>query len=294
MVGPLIDHHLARWARRWHRPPVDGALPTLRLALPAGEVRVYDSGRGHPCVLLAPDGPNVIEHHAPLIARLSASRRVVCFDFPGFGHSIPAPGYGHSLDEGAGVLLGVLDALGIARATLAFSCVNGYYALRAAQRAPERVTRLLLAQTPSMVAMHAWKRRTIPAALDIPGIGQAAMWLVRRRAADGWYDSALPRGVDRQPFRAIARRAFDHGACWCLASINQGLRREDVHALRGVQVPGTLVWGAADRSHRHTDPCSLRDLLPQAEILTFADAGHFPDLEQAERFARLLLAHRDG
>lgn len=294
MIGPLIDHHLARWARRWHGPAVDDTLPTRRFVLSAGEVRVYDSDNGHPCVLLAPDGPNVIEHHAPLIARLAASRRVVCFDFPGFGHSLPAPDYGHSLDEGAGVLLGVLDALGIARAMLAFSCVNGYYALRAAQRAPERVAGLLLAQTPSMVAMHAWKRRTIPAALDIPGVGQAAMWLVRRRAADGWYDSALPRGGDCRPFRAIARHAFDHGACWCLASITQGLQREDVLALRGVELPCTLVWGAADRSHRQTDPSSLRDLLPQAEILTFADAGHFPDLEQVERFAELLLAHGDG
>lgn len=255
----------------------------------AGEVRVFDSGGDGPCVVLAPDGPNVIEHYVPLIRILTPAMRVVCFDFPGFGHSVPSRSYAHSLDEGAGVVLDVLDALGIDRTTLAFSCANGYYALRTAQVAPHRVARVLLAQTPSMAAMHAWRRRVMPWPLGIPGFGQTVIWLARKRSADAWYDSALPNGVDRQIFREIARRAFDHGACWCLASITQGLAREDVHSLRGVAVPCTMIWGPVDRSHRHTDPDSLRELVPQAEILRFPDCGHFPDLERPDRFAELLI-----
>jgi pimeloyl-ACP methyl ester carboxylesterase len=288
MIGPRIDHCLTRISARRRGPAADGPLPTRRITMPAGEVRVFDSGSGKPCVVLAPDGPNVIEHYAQLIRILSIAHRVVCFDFPGFGHSLPSPRYTHSLDEGAGVVLGVLDALGITRATLAFSCANGFYALRTAQVAPHRITRVLLSQTPSMAAMHAWKSRVIPWPLGLPGFGQAAIWLVRERSAHGWYDSALPKGADREPFRAIARHAFSQGACWCLAGITQGLAREDVHTLRGVAVPCTLVWGPKDRSHRHTDPESLRDLVPAAEILRFADCGHFPDLEQPERFAALL------
>jgi pimeloyl-ACP methyl ester carboxylesterase len=289
VIGPRIDHLLARLAVRLRAPVVDGPLPTLRIPMRAGTVRVHDSGGGGPCVVLAPDGPNVIEHYVHLIRLLSPTMRVVCFDFPGFGHSLPSPGHGHSLDEGADVALGVLDALGINQATLAFSRANGFYALRAAQRAPGRIVRVVLAQTPSMLAMHAWKRRSIPWPLGVPGLGQAAIWLLRERSAEGWYASALPKGVDPEPFRAIARDAFSRGACWCLASISQGLEREDVYALRGVSAPCTVVWGPEDRSHRQTDPDSLREIVPAAKILRFAGCGHFPDLEQPVRFAELLL-----
>ncbi len=292
VIGPRIDHFLARWSAR-HSGPAgsdSGSLPTRRIRISAGDVRVFDSGGDGPCVVLTPDGPNVIEHYAQLVRILAAAMRVVCFDYPGFGHSVPSPRYTHSLDEGACVVLDLLDALAIDQTTLAFSCANGFYALRTAQVAPHRIRRVVLAQTPSMEAMHAWKRRVIPWPLGIPGFGQAAMWFARKRSAQGWYSRALPRGADRRPFRETAHRAFDQGACWCLASITQGLARANVHVLRGVAVPCTLIWGTEDRSHRHTDPGSLRELVPQTEIRRFANCGHFPDLERPDRFAELLLA----
>lgn len=290
MLSSRLDHLLTRISA-WQRGPApDSPLPTRWIDTPAGRLRVFDTGTRKPCVVLTPDGPNVIEHYAALISLLAADLRVVCFDFPGFGYSLPAPNYTHSLDHGARAVLGVMDALDLAQAALAFSCANGYYALRAAQLAPHRIPRVILSQTPSMIAMHAWKRRLIPWPVAIPVIGQAAFWLVRKNSTHGWYDTALPAKTPRHPYRQIARRAFDHGACWCLAGITQGLAREPVHTLRGVAAPCTLIWGSKDRSHRHTDPASLRELVPHAEIVPFTDCGHFPDLEQPERFATLVRA----
>lgn len=290
MLSSRLDNLLTRFSAWTHPARIDGALPTRQLATPAGRVRAFDSGSDRPCIVFAPDGPNVIEHYEPLIRLLAPTRRVVCFDLPGFGHSLPAANYTHSLDDGARTILAVLDALGIEAATLAFSCANGFYALRAAQLAPARIARVVLCQTPSMSAMHAWKDRVIPWPLTVPVLGQTAIWLVRKRSAHGWYDSALPKPAPREPFRRVARRAFDHGACWCLAGITQGLARENVHTLRGVGVPCSLIWGPKDRSHRHTDPESLRELVPAVEIQRFTDCGHFPELEQPERFAAHLLA----
>ena len=34
---------------------------------------------------------------------------------------------------------------------------------------------------------------------------------------------------------------------------------------------------------------SLHELVPEAEIVHFQDCGHFPDIEQPERFAVLLI-----
>ncbi len=99
-MGAFVDHCLAKHARgqsAW----LQNGLRTTFVETSAGRVRVHDSGSTKPCVVMAPDGPNTIEHYARLIELLSPALRVVCFDMPGFGYSIPAPRYSHALDEGA-------------------------------------------------------------------------------------------------------------------------------------------------------------------------------------------------
>jgi pimeloyl-ACP methyl ester carboxylesterase len=299
MFASFVDSALARLSARQRTGTTGGALPTQRIGTPVGPVRVFDSGGGgdnahdsasvKPCVVFVPDGPNVIEHYEELIGLLSKQLRVVCFDMPGFGFSFPQSAYQHSLDQGARAVLGVLDHLGIAKATLAFSCANGFYALRAAQLAPARVNNLVLSQTPSMAAMHAWTSRVIPWPIRVPVIGQIVAWLSRKKAAQGWYKIALPRTTSPKLFQQKAGDALSGGACFCLAGVVQGLARETVDGLRGVTAPCTMIWGTLDHSHKFTDPLSLHALVPHAEIVRFEDCGHFPDIEQPARYAAMLV-----
>lgn len=263
------------------------------LPAPCGVVRALDTARDSekPCVVIVPDGPNVIEHYVPLIERLAGDLRVVCFDMPGFGFSAPASHYGHSLQEGAAALLSVMDALEVQCATLAFSCANGLYALRAARSFPERVRSLFLSQTPSLEAMHAWVERVVAMPFRVPLLGQAVNWLGRGRLAKHWYEIALPPDVERAPFHSIARNALARGACFSLAGVVQGLSADSQAELVSVATPCTLLWGERDRSHRKTDPRSLNDCAPGAEIIRFPKLGHFPDLEQPSNYAELLMAH---
>lgn len=289
MVSAWFDSRLARLAARGHAMPQGASTRYLDTA--AGRIRVFDSGGPMPAVIFVPDGPNVIEHYERLIPLLTPCLRVVCFDMPGFGFSLPSGTYTHSLDQGAATVLAVLDGLRIDHATLAFSCANGFYALRAAKLAPQRINSLFLSQTPSMEAMQRWTGRVIPALLRIAVLGQLIIWLTRKRAAHGWYDVALPKTADREPFRAPARQALACGACFSLASVVQGLGREHDAAVTGVTAPCVLVWGPQDRSHRYTPAASLKDCVPHADLVQFEDCGHFPDLEQPERYAALLIAH---
>lgn len=288
MTGALVDHLLYR-ADAVLRARHAGA-GTRWIDTPHGRLRVLDSGGDAPALLFAPDGPCVIEHYAPLIERLRADFRVVVFDLPGFGLSAPSARYTHRLEQGADAIVAVLDALGIARATLCFSCVNGFYAIAAATRAPSRVDRLILAQTPGIEAMQAWTARMIPWPLRLPGLGQLLNFLGRRRLARTWYRIALPRTTDRAPFDAPAQTALDHGGCFCLAGVVQGMAPTAVdHPLLQLRdLPVTLLWGGADFSHRHTQPESLQALLPQASILRFDAVGHFPDLEQPDTYAAVV------
>jgi pimeloyl-ACP methyl ester carboxylesterase len=161
--------------------------------------------------------------------------------------------------------------------------------LRVAQLAPARVNNLVLSQTPSMAAMHAWTSRVIPWPLRVPVIGQMIAWLSRKKAAHGWYKIALPRTTSPTLFQQKAGDALSGGACFCLASVVQGLARETVDGLRGVTTPCTMIWGTLDHSHKHTDPHSLHTLVPHAEIVRFEDCGHFPDIDQPGRYAAMLV-----
>ncbi|MFB9291635.1 alpha/beta fold hydrolase [Pseudoduganella plicata] len=291
MIAAKLDSLLTRLSALG-KFPLMGEVPTMRhIASGTGSLRVLDTGPGKPCVLVVPDGPNVIEHYEYLRSLLVQDYRLVCFDMPGFGFSLPSASYCHSLDEGATAVLDVLDALNIDQATLAFSCANGFYAMRAAQIAPHRVTSLFLAQTPSLSAMHAWTIRNVPWPLRMPIIGQVAGWAFRRRAANAWYDTALPRDSDRVFYRHHARHALARGACFCLAGVVQGLMREAIMAVRINCTPCTMVWGSMDRSHRATDARSLLACVPHADIIYFKDCGHFPDLERPERYAYFLREH---
>ncbi len=294
MLGSLVDSLLTRFSKLHLKRQGGDALPTFQVNTPVGPIRAYDSGTLKPCIVFVPDGPNVIEHYAVLIGLLAQRFRVVCFDMPGFGFSFPLPTYTHSLVQGAKAVLGVLDALGIKTAALAFSCANGFYALQTARMAPERITHLVLSQTPSLPAMHAWAHQNVPRPLHVPVIGQVAAWLFRQKAAHRWYSRALPRTTDAQPFQQTAHRALSGGGCFCLAGVVQGLMRENAAAQQAVTTPCTIIWGTQDHSHRGTDPDSLRACIPHAEMLRFEDCGHFPDIEQPERYAAILIERIAG
>lgn len=292
MRGSALDNWLASWARRSRAPRAAARSTPLvfcHVDTPAGKVRYTDTGGARPVVVFVPDGPNVIEHYQALMAQLAASCRVVCFDMPGFGFSVPGRGYSHSLDEGASAVRAVLDHLNINKATLAFSCANGFYALRLAELAPERVCGLLLAQTPSLDAIPAWTDRIVPKALRIPFTGQLLGWLFREKAALGWYRIALPQGTDAKPFINVARTALRCGACFSLAGVVQGLLKEEGRALAIGKVPCTVIWGRQDRSHWSTNPWSLVDIVPHAQVLVLEACGHFPDLENRNVYAKLLV-----
>ena len=281
-VATALDSVLSRTGA----PPAGSRLLDTR----AGRIRVRDTGgkAGAPVIVMAPDGPNVVEHHAGLIALLEPHARIVCFDMPGFGFSAPRAGYGHTLEQGSDAVLVVMDALDIREAALAFSCANGFYAIAAAKRAPARIRRLLLAQTPGFSAMPAWTDRNVPKAIQTPIVGQVVNRLARRKLAHVWYGMAMPDTPRRGEFRKTAAQALDHGGCFCLAGVVQGLSRAQASALEGVKTPATLLWGDADRSHKHTRAESLLELLPHARIRHLPDCGHFPELEQPQTYVTFI------
>jgi pimeloyl-ACP methyl ester carboxylesterase len=308
-MASLTDWMLTRashWHRRCDSPQIVAGFPCRHINTSQGNVRVLDTGitPNKPTLVLAPDGPAVIEHYASLIDRLRHYMRIVVFDFPGFGFSMPSATYGHSVDEGALVILDILEALALPKASLAFSCSNGFYALRAASLAPHRIACLVLSQTPCVDDMRKWSTRVVPAPVPTPVIGQLVTWWGRRANANLWYKIALPSKSPMLPvLQQVATTAIDEGGCYCLASVVQGMAASlpapsaattpsVTPAATKLTVPVSLpvhcIWGGKDRSHAGTPSTSILATVPHAEVVHWPDCGHCPDLEYTSQWVELV------
>jgi pimeloyl-ACP methyl ester carboxylesterase len=285
MDGSFIDR--ARFSIPSRRAPARP--PYSLLDVDKTSLRVSDEGSGPLAFVLTPDPPNVLEHHATALRSLAQQGRSIGVELPGFGHSRPSPSFRFSVDENADVVLGALEKLKVDRAVLIFPCLAGMIALEAARRAPQRIAAVVLAQTPSFEDALTWTERVdFHGLIGTPIVGQVLVRALRRPLARSWYQAALPKGVDHQPYLDEALNAYSRGADYSLASALQAVRTS-TPPMTQVPVPVLSIWGDADRTHRPSDPGGALALAARKKLVIFEGSGHFPDLEQPERFEREVL-----
>lgn len=246
--------------------------------------RHLPSSRG-PRLLLATDGPNVIEHVDALVQAFDGRADVVVFEPPGTGASEPARGFDFTLPAFTRACGDVLSRFG--RRTLVFPCYLGFVGQALARQWPDQVSRLVMSQTPSWHDLATWadgvdRRRVV----RTPFVGQVLLRLRRRSIAASWYRASTSDRRFREPFLAAANEAFSFGGCFCLASLMQGFERSAEPSRAPLSIPIAIPWGAKDRTHHRSTPSSS---FPNATVVGFDDCGHCPELEDPRGFSKWLL-----
>lgn len=119
------------------------------LELPGrGRIHCVEAGSG-PALVLVHGGHGSWTHWVANIEPLSRSLRVIVPDLPGFGRSFePEPAYG--LDDYAGTLADLLEALGVERATLAGFSFGCLVCAAAARAEPARFGAVALVNPPGV------------------------------------------------------------------------------------------------------------------------------------------------
>lgn len=280
----------ARWAARGHahrrrHAPATRDVRWIPVRTAIVRARVTGSGPGRPIVIV-PDPPNTIEHYGSLIELLAPGGLVICLDPPGFSFSSPQSGFAFGLDEQAGLIGEVLDAIGARDVTLSAGCLGGFSAVRLAGQRPDLVARLALVQLPSAEEALRWVRAGYWWLLGTPLLGQLAVALGRRTIVRQWYNACLGAATPVNDLLAPGLDMLTRGGSFCLASGFQMFRPDLLHWLRPRQ-PARIVWGGADRTHVLTDPRSGLALLPDAEWERW-DCGHYPDVERPAAYAHVL------
>jgi pimeloyl-ACP methyl ester carboxylesterase len=231
------------------------------------------------------EGPTVVLGHsflcsgamwAPQLGPLSAENRVINIDARGHGASgrVAAPFTLYDLVED---VVAVLDHLGVERAVWAGLSIGGMVALRAALRAPARVSGLILADTDAGAetpwnrlkhASLAWLVRGLGVRPVLPRLARLMFGATTRRARP----DLVRQWVDR--FASVDVPS----ALLTLAALD---RRDDLlPELPSIRPPALVLVGAEDRALRPERSRRLAQALPQARFVEVPRAGHLSSLEQ--------------
>ncbi len=283
MTGRFVDNFLYSFKNQKHFENLD------YLDTDFGKIRIFDSGGPKPVIINVPDVPNTIEHHFHLLGELSKNYRVLCFEYPGAGFSYPNAKFDYSFQHGSSLIFQIMEMLTIDKASLVFSCSNGYYAINAAMTSSQKIEHIFISQTPSIKAIINWTEKSVPSILKVPIIGQLSNSVLLKKISNTWYDVALPRDAAcKKEFKEKAHLSFEQGSCFCLSSLVQGLSKEKNKKLNLDNVAVTLVWGMRDYTHRNTSKDSIREHVKACEIIEFKSCGHFPELENVTKFVKLV------
>ena len=293
------------------RRPLLTALTLALIPLLAGclahQVDRLDPGGGHPLLtvgdadvhyeLTGPDGaPAVVLVHGfgssttvwtMLAADLSEDHRVLALDLKGFGWSSRYEGdYGRVAQ--ADLVLTVMEAVGLPHADVVAHSMGTAVALTMADRAPDRVDRLVLMGPWLFEDQVPWALRDARR----PGIGEMifGLWFTEHLDQRFRYSFADP---DRFVTEGMIDRAREVLA-------RPGSRAAALATIRGLDLPALeerlptldhpvlVIQGEDDRVALPPFARRLVNRLPFAELEVLPDCGHFPMLELPDR-ARVLV-----
>ncbi len=232
--------------------------------------------------------PLVLIHGFPLshamwdaqIKALSTTHRVIAYDIRGFGASDVGTGQA-SIEFFVDDLMGVLDALKVDKAILCGLSMGGYIALRAVERHPERVERLILCDTRSEADSNEAKVKRAKAVQSIQkdGIEPFAKEFVKGVLAAKTLESKPE--IVKILIHQISKNSVV-GICGAL--IAMAARTDTTEALPKIKVPTLILVGEEDKLTPPDSARKMAGLIPQSKLEIIPGAAHMSNLENPDVF----------
>ena len=243
----------------------------------AARFRYARAGAGTPVLLLPGSGGWRLTFHT-MAAVLAERHTVFALDPPGQGLTeVLDPEFGYHADAVAGSVAAFLDAVGLERTAIVGHSWGGGFALRLAQRYPDRVTRLALLAPGGLDVKDIWEFRL----LRLPVLGELAVRFTSTASVRHLLRKGFVRR-ERVPDDLIGevvgelragrnRTARLRDMLRVERSVSWADTEADLHLVRA---PVLLLWGSRDRYF----PVRLIDRfitrLPTVEHHVLPDCGH--------------------
>ena len=267
-----------------------------KVVLHGHELSYTDSGTG-PAVLFVHGILGSQRQWNRLVDKVDDTHRVIVPDL--FGHGDSAKPMGdYSIGAHAAALRDLLDHLELDRVTLVGHSLGGGITMQFHYLFPERVDRVVLIASGGLgrEVSPLLRSATLPGAEQVLKIAASTAVISRLNALGdgmskvGWRPgsdiraiwggfTALADSESRRAFLSTTRAVIDVGG----QSVTAVGRLEQANA-----VPTLVVWGSHDRIIPAWHALSAQRSIQNCRVEVFERAGHFPHLEDPDRFAELL------
>jgi 3-oxoadipate enol-lactonase len=221
---------------------------------------------------------------SPQIPSLAARYRVLRYDSRGHGRS-EAPEGPYTIDMLGQDAVAVLDAAGVKRALFCGLSKGGMVGQWLGVNAPNRVGRLVLANTAAFIgAPEVWNQR-------IETVRAQGMAAIVPGVIDRWFTKPFqeraPDSVAR--IRDMLLATDPEGYAACCAAVRDMDQRQTIGAIR---VPTLVIAGRHDLATSPDQGRLIADTVPGARFLEL-DAAHLSNIEAEAAFTRALLEFLD-
>ena len=209
------------------------------------------------------------------LAAFSRAHRVIRYDTRGHGDSDAPPG-DYPLDRLGHDALAVLDAAGAPRAHVCGVSLGGLTTQWLARYAPDRVDRIVCANTGARLGTHEMWQQRIQAAhtQGMPALAEAALqrWFTER------FRQSAPATVDR--FRSMISACAAAGYTGCCATLRDADLRDEIHRIHS---PTLVITGTHDQATPPSLGYGIRMAVAGARAVELA-AAHLANVEQPAAF----------
>lgn len=235
--------------------------------------------------------PVVLLHAFPMSAEMWRPQRdalknfrAVAPNFRGFGGTpLSAPWF---IENAVDDVFETLDALEIKSAAFAGLSMGGYVAMRAAQKFPQRVARLILCDTRAEADTNEAKLKRAGGVELVRAKGSAAF--VETFLRDALSPQTQAGGREAADFlKKTASAASPEAIMSALAAL--AARLDMTEALSKISVPTLIMVGARDKITPLPLSEAMRARIPGAQLSVIEGAGHFSNAENPAAFNERLL-----
>lgn len=263
------------------------AAPTSRfLSLKDGAViHVRDEGpRNAPVIVMVPGVQSSLRVWQRWMAALHDEYRVIAVDLPGQGLSDSWPRNDYSIPALDSFITEVVDALGVARFTLAGHSMSGAMAWRYALAHPERIEALILVSAGGIVTQGAGPIlpfRILASPIVGPVARQFMTRAMVRRVLRQCYGN--PDQVSDELVTSNFEMINGAGHRGSLGQrLNYLMSYEPVSRIEGVRAPTLIVWGDKDQLRPVLYASMFHQHIKSSVLRIHRGVGHFPMEEAPE------------
>jgi hypothetical protein len=213
---------------------------------------------------------------------LSGKYRVIRYDLPGFGLTGPDPSGDYSDARAQALLAGLLDALGVRRASVIGNSMGGKLAWQFAASHPDRVAKLVLV-SPDGYASPGFDYGKQP---EVPFVAKVLPYtlptaMLRMNLVPAYADPARLTDATVARYRDMMLVPGNRQAL--LDRTVQVRLQPPEPFLRTIQCPVLLLWGEKDALIPFANAQDYLRVLPHARLVPLADLGHVPQEEDPAR-----------